>query len=119
MRWKLVIAGLALMAATSTGCKQPCLAFEADLEHYKSMSVPNLETDPNPAGAKVAGHLPSPSTVDDPDRKLRPLTLAECVSIALEQGNIGSQAVNSPGVVSDNLVQYQGRDGGGSDTIRV
>ena len=119
MRWKLVIAGLALMAATSTGCKQPCLTFEADLDHYRSMSVPNLETDPNPAGARAVGHLPSPSTVTDPDRKQRPLTLAECIAIALEQGNVGSQAVNSPGVVSDNLVQFQGRDVGGSDNIRV
>ncbi|HEV8060095.1 MAG TPA: TolC family protein [Gemmataceae bacterium] len=119
MRWKLVIAGLALMAAAANGCKQPGLTFEADLQHYRQMSVPNLETDPNPAGARIAGHLPAPSTINDPDRKPRPLTLAEAIAMGLENGNIGNQAVNSPGVVSDNLVTFQGRDVGTSDNIRV
>ena len=119
MRWKLVIAGLALMAATTTGCRQPCLTFEADLEAYRKMSVPNLETDPNPAAAQIAGHLPSPATINDPDRKPWPMTLAEAVAIGLENGNVGSQAVAQPGLLSDNLVTFQGRDVAGSDNIRV
>jgi outer membrane protein TolC len=119
MRWKLVLAGLALMAATTTGCRQPCLTFEADLDHYRKMSVPNLETDPNAAAAQIAGHLPSPATVNDPDRKPRPITLAEAVAIGLENGNVGNQLVAQPGFLTDNLVNYNGRDVAGSDYIRV
>jgi hypothetical protein len=119
MRWKLVVAGLALLGAVTGGCKQPCLTFEADLDHYRRMSVPNLETDPNPTPPRLSAHMPSPATINDPDRKPRPMTLAEAIAIGLQQGNVGSQAVASPGLVSDNLVQYTGRDINGSDNIRV
>jgi outer membrane protein TolC len=119
MRWKLVIAGLALMAATTTGCRQPCLTFEADFEHYRQMAVPDLENDPRSVAPRVEGHLPTPATVNDPDRKPRPLTLAEAVAMGLENGNVGNQLVAQPGFLTDNLVNYNGRDVAGSDNMRV
>lgn len=119
MRWKLVIAGLALMAATTTGCRQPCLTFEADLDHYRKMTLPDLENDPGAVAPRVAGHLLTPATVNDPDRKPRPLTLAEAVAMALENGNVGNQLVAQPGFLTDNLVNYNGRDVAGSDNMRV
>src|SRR5438045_4863544 len=66
-----------------------------------------------------AGNTPRPMTVLDTNRQPRPIRLAECIAIALEQGNVGSQSSLFPGIANDTLIQFNGRLVGASDSIRV
>lgn len=112
----------ALVAAFGTvGCTQRVYLPEPDAQHLtKSQGLPaNLETNPHATLVPEARTTPAPSTVDDPDRPIRYMSLAEAIAIALEQGNIGSQSALFPGIVNDNLLQFNGRFVGASDSIRV
>jgi outer membrane protein TolC len=92
MRWKHGVVGLAFTLAVVAGCKQQCFLTECDYEHYRQVGLPpQLECDPK-ASIQPATLAPlPPSTVLDPDRKIRYLSLAEVIATALEQGRIGDQ----------------------------
>ena len=119
MRWTFLLLELALVAAIAAGCTKPCLNFEADIDYYRQMTVPDLENDPNPVAARYSSHWGTPPSVDDPERKPRPLTLMEALAIAMENGNTGLQSISNPGIVNDNLVVYAGRDLSAVDNIRA
>lgn len=123
MRWKKVVLGLALSFASALGCKQQCYITECDLKQYQTMGgIPlpaHLEHQPGEGLEPITQLVGAPKTVLDPEREWRWLTLREATAIALEQGNIGSQSPNFPGVNNDNLVSFQGRFVSGSDSIRV
>ena len=92
MRWTTLLSTLALLMALAAGCKQQCFLTECDSDHYRKNLAGFLEFDAE-ASQKPASVVHTsggaPSTVLDPDRKLRYLSLAEAISIALEQGTRG------------------------------
>ena len=51
MRWKKVVAGLALSVAGVIGCKQTCYLQECDYEHYKT-TLPAMTHGVNRTGAR-------------------------------------------------------------------
>src|SRR5207248_8760512 len=109
------IAGLA-------GCRQQTYMTEADAQQFRapsSLVPPSLESDVHMAITPAVGNTPKPTTVMDTNRTPRPIRLAECISIALEQGNVGSQSSLFPGIANDTLIQFNGRLVGASDSIRV
>lgn len=79
----------------------------------------DLATNPHDAIYPSGAITPKPMTVDDPDRPIKYVSLAECMAIALEQGNIGSTSALFPGIANDNLVASNGNAVVGSDSIRV
>ena len=106
MRWKKLVGGLALVVASSSGCKQQCFLTEGDLASYRSAvaGVPK-DLDTNPAHSSITPSLDgkmtaAPATVFNPEREIRYLTLAESFALALENGNVG-QGLN--GLVDDTL----------------
>jgi hypothetical protein len=122
MRWKIVVVGLALTFAVAAGCKQQLFISECDYDHYKDIGIPprgECNPDIHPSKADV----PSPPTVLDLNRKERPLTLAEAVSIALEHGTTGIQSVRLFGTANDDLPGSPGPVQGplqpNTDSIRV
>src|SRR5262249_16862327 len=119
--WKKAVVGLALSLASSLGCKQQCFLNECDYDHYRTaLGLPaNAENNPGITMQPVTSLVNAPKTVLDPDREIRYLSLREPIALDLEQGNIGSQSPNFPGVGNDNLVTFQGRFVSGSDAIRV
>jgi outer membrane protein TolC len=90
MRWKRLKHGLALLLAGVIGCKQTCYMTEGDLEHYHEIMPANLENDTNAGAHPVTEQSLKPSTILDPDRPIRYISLAEAMAIALEQGTIGN-----------------------------
>ena len=56
------------------------------------------------AGAAHAAEPAAPPTLDNLDRKVRFISLAEARAIALEQGTVGQPSLLFPGVRLDNLV---------------
>src|SRR5689334_59421 len=108
MRWKIVIAGLALSVAGVIGCKQNCFLMECDYPHYKDIStaMPRLECEPNISVTPTITAIPQPSRVDDPDRKLRFLTLQEAFALALENGTTGLQSILNPGQANPLAVGF-------------
>ncbi len=120
MRWKQVVVGLALTFATVAGCQQQCFLHECDWNHYHELVPPSLECDPHVPISPTVMNIATPPTVDDPDRPPRYLTLAEAIAIALEQGTVGQQsAFLSPGIASDNPLDFTGRTVVGGDSIRA
>ena len=123
MRWNKVVVGLALSCAAALGCKQQCFLSECDYNHYRlagGIPLPaHLEDKPGAGLEPITQLVGNPKTVLDSDREIRWLTIREALAVALEQGNIGSQSPNFPGVGNDNLVTFQGRFVSGSDSIRV
>ncbi len=102
------------------GCKQPCYMTECDLDHYRQLGLsPKLEATPGTDIAPENANVGRPTTILDPDRKPRFITLQECTAIALEQGNIGSQSALFPGISNDAGISFSGRAIGGDDAIRV
>jgi outer membrane protein TolC len=92
MCWKHGVVGLAFTLAVVAGCKQQCFLNECDYEHYRQVGLtPRLECDPKASIEPATLAPPPPSTVLDPDRKIRYLSLAEAIAIALEQGRVGDQ----------------------------
>jgi outer membrane protein TolC len=121
MRWKKVLrGGLALILAASAGCKQTCYMTECDVDRYIHNSAipanmectPDLGVRPSPAAL-----TPPPSTVDDPERPIRYLPLAEAVSISLQQGNIGDQGLT--GQANDQGLLPTAGTTAASSSIRV
>lgn len=120
-RWNARLAVALLVAAGLAGCGQKLYMTPSEKEHYtQDLGLPDrLEADPHltilPSGRLTA----APTTVNDTERPLRYMSLPEAIAIALEQGNIGSQSSLFPGIVNDNLLQFNGRFVGLSDSIRV
>ncbi len=135
MRWTTTLWALALLLAVVAGCKQQCFLRECDWQHYQDKLAGSLEFKPDATAQpviSVAHTGGAPSTVFDPDRPPRYLSLAEAISIALEQGTTGPVAnppTAPPGGMSvqDALLtpQLQGSSAGattvisGADQIRV
>jgi len=122
MRWKKVIAGLALSVAGVVGCKQTCFLEKCDYDHWTAIStaMPRLEYDPSLSVSPSIAAIPQPSRVNDPDRKLRFLTLQEAFALALENGTTGLQSILNPGQANPLSVGFN-RQGpvAGTDAIRV
>lgn len=108
MRWKAVIAMFFFALTVTVGCEHSCFVSECDLDHYRELGLPpnaegDVASDVIPSGVNV----PTPATIDFPERKPRPLTLAEAIAIALENGTTGSPGLN--GTTADELATLQGR----------
>jgi len=121
MRSNAALVVAVALAAGFAGCNQKVYLHEIDGNAtLTSLGVtPDLENRPHASILPGEMIAPVPSSVSDPDRPIRYMTLAEAIAIALEQGNIGSQSALFPGIVNDNLLQFNGRFVGTSDSIRV
>jgi outer membrane protein TolC len=121
-RWKFKLAGAVLAIGGAVGCKQPLYMTEADRNdviHIGSALLPkNLELDPSASMNVPTGEgSRTPRNVLNPDAPARNLSLAEAFSIALENGNEGSLALN--GSSNGQLGSFAGNAFGGDDAIRA
>ncbi len=121
MRWKVVCVGLAAALAVTAGCKQQCFVSESDLNNVLSSVHCDLAKDPTVGSQPITDRCAAPPTIDNPDRKIRYISLAEAISIALEQGNVGSQQIASPSLApyQDTEVSFTGGGVTSVDSIRV
>ncbi|MFN4260578.1 MAG: TolC family protein [Gemmataceae bacterium] len=106
MRWKAMLWGLGITLAIGVGCKQQCYITKDDLLAYKGLGLqPHKELEPVHHVIYEKADVPKPSTILDPDRPIRPLTLKEAIAIALEQGTVGIQnfQIRSIASYNDNL----------------
>ncbi|MBA4063518.1 MAG: hypothetical protein C0501_07350 [Isosphaera sp.] len=121
-RWvKRALAGL-LAVGSAGGCTQQVFLDPADYRDAVTGPLPpGLENRPHDAVAPspVDRLSAGPATILDPDRPPRMVTLQECVAVALEQGNVGSQAPTNFGFKVDTPNQFTGQGVTGSDAIRV
>ena len=110
MRWKTVFVGLAATLAATAGCKQQCFMTESDFNTPVTAGIKNLERDPSFGAQPIIAPAGRPANVLDPDRPVRYLSLAEAVSIALEQGSIGTgQPIPSGNPFQDQDLSFSGR----------
>jgi outer membrane protein TolC len=128
-RWKVVLIGLALTITLAVGCRQQVFLHECDLPHYADIGAPaGIACKPEPPAPK--GDVPTPMSVDFPERPARYMTLTEAIAIALERGTTGITSVRfltqpfSNGVglaANDDLVNFTGAPQlvQGTDSIRV
>lgn len=111
-----------LMAwASAGGCKQQLFVEPGDYKGVTKAGLERLEERPHDpiAPSLIESGLNLP-TVLNPNLPPKPMTLKECISLALEQGNVGSQGgLQNAGFTNDNLPQFTGRNVAGSDTIKV
>ena len=124
MRWKAWIGGLASLLALAGGCKQRVFMTSCDLEHYQNLMPAHFETDAQATAAPTIESVPRPPSVLDSERTIRYISLAECISIALEQGTIGNPTAplaNATGnfIASDQPVTFSGQATAPTDAIRV
>jgi outer membrane protein TolC len=121
-RWvRRTLAGL-LALGSAGGCAQQVFIDPADYRDAVTGPLPpGLENRPHDAIAPspVDRLSVGPATVLDPDRPGRMVTLQECVAVALEQGNVGSQSPTNLGFKLDTPNQFTGQGVTGSDSIRV
>lgn len=119
-RWvKRILAGLLAFGPT-TGCKQQLFLEPGDYHDAVMNTLPRgLETSPHDTIVPDrVDKIGNPATVLDPDRPARLITLKECIAIALEQGNTGTQ--NQPGFKVDQLPGFNaGQFFNNTDAIRV
>lgn len=96
MRWKVLLGLLALMLAATLGCQKQCFIPECDYDHYRSDLglAPNVECDPAISNVPNSSNMGAPAKVTDPEREVRPISLAEAIALALEGGTTGSIALN-------------------------
>jgi hypothetical protein len=125
MRWKAVFIGLALTLAATAGCKQQCFMTESDLQTPITAGLGNRELDPTVGNQPIIARVSAPPTVLSLDRQIRYVSLAETISIALEQGTVGLDNFSSgtPGTGGantyiDSEVTFNGR-ASFTDSIRV
>jgi outer membrane protein TolC len=119
MRCKPLWGLLALSVVLLGGCKQRCFMTEQDFQRTTTTSLQYLEEKPDLGAQPLTELVPAPPTLTNLDRKVRFISLAECIAIALEQGRVGQPSLLFPGQSLDNLVQFTGRGISGSDAIRV
>lgn len=91
MRWKKVVGVVSMCLATAAGCKQQCYLTECDANNYLKYMPAGMECMSEGPGipAAKAALTAAPTTVNNPERPPHFVTLAECIAVALEQGNIG------------------------------
>jgi outer membrane protein TolC len=121
MRWKIVVTGLVLAFAGALGCKQQCYLTECDYHdyHLRGMGSATMENDPTASLVPATCEVGKPTTVLNPERETRLLSLNEAIAMAMERGRIGSQIPVNFGITNDSLASFQGRTVAGSDNIRV
>src|SRR5262245_20674114 len=108
MRSKLPLVALTLFLALAGGCKQRCFLTEADMGRTQVTMLNGMELAPDLAYKPLTDMVDAPPTLNNLERKIRFLSLAEAVSIALEQGTVGQQSLLFPGQAVDNLTQFSG-----------
>ncbi len=115
-----LLCGLIAWASLG-GCKQQLFVEPGDYKGVTRAGLERLEERPHdPIAPSLIESGLNLSTVLDPNKPAKPMTLKECIALALEQGNIGSQGgLQNPGFTNDNLPQFTGRNVSGSDTIKV
>ncbi len=123
MRWKAVLVGLALTLAVTAGCKQQIFMTESDLNNTVTGGLLGCrELDPTVGNQPVTARVAAPPTVINLERKIRYVSLAEAISIALEQGTVGNQTyantTSGSETYSDSEVTFSGR-ASLTDSIRV
>jgi outer membrane protein TolC len=120
MGWKFSCGGLTLLLTILVGCKGRVFLTEDQLNIYKGPVPANLQENPNVGATPTIPLTNAPPTLYNLNRAIRYLSLAEAISIALEQGTVGQPSLLFPGVGLDNLVTApQGSPPTGSDSIRV
>src|SRR4051794_18352948 len=122
MRSKLCLVALTLFLALSGGCKQRCFLTEADMGRTVVTQLEGMELNPELSQKPLTELVDAPPTLNNLERKIRFLSLAEAVSIALEQGTVGQQSLLFPGQAVDNLPTFTGSVSRGTsdfDGIRV
>jgi outer membrane protein TolC len=107
MRWKIVVTGLALAVATAVGCKEQCYMTQPDLDSYRNLMPACLETDLKASIVPSGSTTPTPATVLNSERESRRMSLAEAISLALENGSVGSPVLN--GTSNLSLASFSGR----------
>src|SRR5262245_60222758 len=117
MRSKLPLVALTLFLALSGGCMRKCYITEADMGRTVVTQLNGLELAPDLPYKPLTDPVDAPPTLHHLDRKVRFLSLAEAVSIALEQGTVGQQSLLFPGQAVDNLTQFSGDAFGGGSTL--
>ncbi|MFO0929111.1 MAG: TolC family protein [Gemmataceae bacterium] len=121
MRWKRLGTLVALLTLVG-GCSQRCFMTEAEFNRTTTTFLEGMELKPDLATKPITEITDPPPTLTNLDRKVRFISLAECVAIALENGRVGQANLLFPGTANDNLVQYSGAPGSAvtaSDAIRV
>jgi outer membrane protein TolC len=119
MRCNRLWGALALVLALASGCKQRLFMTETDFNHTTTTLLENMNEKPDLGAQPLTEICPAPMTLNNLDRKLRYISLAECIAIALESGRVGQANLLFPGTANDNLVQFTGAGVTGSDAIRV
>jgi len=120
MGWKFSCCGLTLLLTILVGCKGRVFLTEDQLNIYKGPVPANLQENPNIGATPTVPLTEPPPTLYNLNRAIRYLSLAEAISISLEQGTVGQPSLLFPGVGLDNLITApQGSPPGGSDSIRV
>ncbi len=120
-RWiKRAFAGVLAFTAAG-GCKQQLFMEPADYAEAIKVAPPkSLETNPHgPIVPPSVDKMGGVTTVADFVRPPKLMTLRECVAIALEQGNIGSQNPNNFGFKNEQLNALNGSAVGGTDAVRA
>ena len=121
-RWNPAVGLLALIGFVVCGCAQNTFISEATYKQFADLNGLPRDLQSNPAVADpppIEGE--APGTVSHLEHLTpRYVSLQECIALALQQGNVGSQSVRFPGVTED-LVTFGGPGVGvvGSDSIRV
>ncbi len=121
-RWTKRVLGGALALSTLGGCRQQLWMEPSDYHDAVRYGLPKaLEASPQEAilPPTVDRIGPGPATVFDPARPPRYVALKECVAIALEQGNVGSQSPTQPGAKNENIQTAIGQAVSGTDAIRA
>ena len=124
-RWtERVLRGILAAALVGlVGCKQQLFIEPADYSDAVKAAglVKSLETSPHEAivPGQVVPMGSTPSTVLDPTRPPRYLTLKEAIAVAMEQGNVGSQSQTNLGFKLETATTFNGRSVGGVDAIRA
>ncbi len=122
------MSGLVISSALMVGCKQQVFMPREDFEHYHALGLSHLETNMGSPITPETCCAGDPTTVLDPERKPRCISLAECIAIALESGTVGNTniLISPPGLASENLIQpvsqmsqFGGLSVVGDDSIRV
>ena len=126
MRSRAMVLGLLLFFVGAVGCKQQCFLSECDYDHYRNLYPESLDCSAGACVQPEVVNMAAPATVLTPDRTIRYMSLAEVISIALEQGHLGAPSVQlaaAVGGVANVQIDLPLTAGGGavrgSDSIRI
>ncbi len=110
---------LALSLILTAGCRQHCFMTEADYHRCQAAAIAGVQAcpeqvDPLPPSIEAG----SVSTVLNPEGQRRPITLAEAVAVALENGRTG-QFLNQRTSASGLIDADRGSPSNRTDRLRV